>query len=407
MRIPRFLHRFSSPRIYYGIAGWLSQWTLAVALGLMVVGLYIGLVLAPTHSEQGESYRIIFIHVPAASNSMMVYVVMAVASLIFLVWRIKLADVVAAASAPIGASFTFLALVTGSIWGKPTWGTWWQWDARLTSELILLFLYLGYMALRAAIENRQNAGRAAAVLALVGVINIPIIHYSVQWWNTLHQGATISKFSQPSIQGTMLAALLLMMAMFVFFYATALLVRGRCMVLQNEVRASWVREPPVTRPQYVAWTIPLIAIIFTAWLHLSSEREAVYSPGELAQVSAVEHEAITVQGVVRDVEDHGAIKRFRLAVDDAAVDIRFPGNLPAQFRAGWGARVTGTYAAETGRIEARSVAALNVRDHSSYVIIAYLIALVTLLINALAPYRCLATSKAVIARRHRREELDR
>ncbi len=404
MRIPLFLHRFSSPRIYYGIAGWLSQWTLAVALGLAVVGLYIGLVLAPTHSEQGESYRIIFIHVPAASNSMMVYGVMAAASLIFLVWRIKLADVVAAASAPIGASFTFLALVTGSIWGKPTWGTWWQWDARLTSELILLFLYLGYMALRAAIENRQNAGRAAAVLALVGVINIPIIHYSVQWWNTLHQGATISKFSQPSIEGTMLTALLMMMSMFIFLFATALLVRGRCMVLENESRASWVRDLPETRPQYVAWTIPLIAVIFTAWLHLSTEREAVYSPGELANATGVEHETLTIQGVVKDLEEQGIIKHFRLVGEGAAVDVRFPGNLPEQFRPDWGARVTGAYSAETGRIEARTVAALNVRDHSGYVIVAYLITMVTLLINVLAPYRCLASSKAAIERRQRREE---
>ena len=397
--IPHFLHRFSSPRIFYGVADWLSQWLLWLALGLTLVGLYIGLVLAPTHSEQGESYRIIFIHVPAASSSLMVYSIMAVASVIFLVWRIKLADVMAAASAPIGASFTFLALVTGSIWGKPTWGTWWQWDARLTSELILLFLYLGYMALRAAIDNRQNAGRAAAVLAIVGAVNIPIIKYSVEWWNTLHQGATISKFSQPSIEGTMLTALLLMMASFTLLYAGTMLVRGRCLVLQQESRASWVRDPPAGSRQRAAWAIPLIGVMLVGWLHLSGERAPVYSPADIPAGAG----QVTVEGEVKDLDASGDVARFRLVAEDAGLDVAFRGELPRQFRVDWGARVTGEYSENSTTFIARTVAALNVRDHSSYVIIAYAIALVTLLINVLAPYRCLASSKAAVARRARRE----
>ena len=150
--------------------------------------------LAPTDYQQGDSYRIMFIHVPAAWMSLFIYIVMAGAGAIGLIWRMKLAEIIAISSAPIGASFTFLALVTGSIWGKPMWGTWWVWDARLTSELILLFLYLGVMALNNAIEDKRTAARATAMLAIVGVVNIPIIHYSVEWWNTLHQGPTVTKF---------------------------------------------------------------------------------------------------------------------------------------------------------------------------------------------------------------------
>jgi heme exporter protein C len=244
MRLPRIVHKFASPRYFYALSGRLVPWTSGLLFALAIAGLYIGLLLAPTHAEQGESYRILYVHVPAASNSLMVYMVMAGAGLIFLVWRIKMADVIAAASAPIGASFTFIALVTGSIWGKPTWGTWWQWDARLTSELILLFLYLGYMALRAAIEDPQNSARASAVLALVGVVNIPIIHYSVEWWNTLHQGATITKLAAPSMEKTMLTALVLMLGAFVLFYVRTVLVWARCKVLRNEVRSTWVRDLP-------------------------------------------------------------------------------------------------------------------------------------------------------------------
>ena len=175
----KWIHRFGSAPFVYRLAGLLSPLVGMACLVVICAGIFIGLVVAPTDYEQGESYRIIYVHVPAAILSMFVYVVMAVASMVFLIWRMKLADIVAQASAPIGASFTFLALVTGSLWGKPMWGTWWIWDGRLTSELLLLFLYFGYMALRAAIEQPQSAARAAAVLAVVGVINIPIIHYSV------------------------------------------------------------------------------------------------------------------------------------------------------------------------------------------------------------------------------------
>ena len=208
----------------------------------MLTGLYLGLVKAPPDYEQGDSYRIIFIHVPAAWMSMLVYVIMAVCSLVFLVWKMKLADVIARASAPIGASFTFVALITGSIWGKPMWGTWWVWDARLTSELLLLFLYLGYIALRNAFENPTVAGRAASVLALVGVVNIPIIHYSVEWWNTLHQPATISKFDKPSMHISMLVPLLIMVLSFQLLYAYNLMTRIRTGILEREKGSRWVGE---------------------------------------------------------------------------------------------------------------------------------------------------------------------
>jgi heme exporter protein C len=208
----------------------------------MLVGLYYSLWVAPPDYQQGESYRIMFIHVPAAWMSMFVYMVMAISGGIGLIWRIKLAEVIAASSAPLGASFTFLALVTGSLWGKPMWGTWWVWDARLTSELILLFLYLGVMALNSAIDDKRTAARASAVLALVGVVNIPIIHYSVEWWNTLHQGPTVTKFDAPSIHISMLIPLLLMAIAFKLYYLTVVLMRARCEVLERERNTGWVQE---------------------------------------------------------------------------------------------------------------------------------------------------------------------
>ena len=238
----RFFHQLASPRHFYRIAGRLLPWLGWPCLALMLVGLYAGLVLAPPDYQQGESYRIIFVHVPSAWMSMFVYVVMAGAAAVALIWRIKLAEVVAASSATIGASFTFLALVTGSLWGKPMWGTYWVWDARLTSELILLFLYLGIIGLHAAIEDPRTAARAAGVLALVGVVNIPIIHYSVEWWNTLHQGPTVTKFDAPSIHPTMLVPLLLMALAFKLYYFTVLLMRARSEVLNRERHSAWVRE---------------------------------------------------------------------------------------------------------------------------------------------------------------------
>jgi heme exporter protein C len=239
--IVRFFHKLSSPKYFYDIAGRMLPWFWVVFLLLLLPGLYGGLVLAPPDYQQGESYRIINIHVPAAWMSMFVYVVMAAAGGIALVWRMKLAEVVAISSAPIGASFTFLALATGSLWGKPMWGTWWVWDARLTSELILLFLYLGVIALYGAIEDKRTASRAVAVLALVGVVNIPIIHYSVEWWNTLHQGPTITKLDKPSIHLSMLIPLLLMALSFKVYYLAVLMMRARAEVLDREKNSSWVK----------------------------------------------------------------------------------------------------------------------------------------------------------------------
>lgn len=238
----RFFHKLASPKYFYQFAGYLIPWLGALCAILLVVGLYGGLVVAPADYQQGDSFRIIYIHVPSAWMSLFIYVVMATAGAIGLIWRIKIADVMAASSAPIGASFTFLALVTGSLWGKPMWGTWWVWDARLTSELILLFLYLGVIGLYGAFEDKRSASRAASVLALVGVVNIPIIHYSVEWWNTLHQGPTVTKFDAPSIHISMLLPLLAMALAFMFYYATALLLRARCEILERERNAAWTQE---------------------------------------------------------------------------------------------------------------------------------------------------------------------
>ena len=226
----------------YRLAGRLAPWLGGFCLLSLIVGLYLGLVVAPADYEQGDSYRIIFIHVPAAWMSMFVYVVIAVASAVFLIWRLKLADVVAVASAPIGAVFTAIALITGSFWGKPMWGTWWIWDARLTSELLLLFLFLGYLALRNALDTPQASAKAAAILAVVGVVNIPIIHFSVEWWNTLHQPATISKFEKSSMHISMLRPLLIMVLAFQLMYFYNLMIRLRTLILQRESRASWVAQ---------------------------------------------------------------------------------------------------------------------------------------------------------------------
>jgi len=237
-----FFHKLASPKHFYRLAGLWIPWLAVICAGFMLTGLYQGLLVAPADYQQGESYRIMFIHVPAAWMSMFVYVVMAGAGAIGLIWHMKLAEIVAISSAPIGASFTFLALVTGSIWGKPMWGTWWVWDARLTSELILLFLYLGVIALYNAVDDKRTAARATSILALVGVVNIPIIHYSVEWWNTLHQGPTVTKFDTPSIDMRMLIPLLLMAVAFKLFYAVVVLMRSRCEVLQRERNTQWVRE---------------------------------------------------------------------------------------------------------------------------------------------------------------------
>ncbi len=238
----RWIQKFSSPKYFYNISGRMTPWFGWSSLLLILAGVYTGLVLAPVDYQQGNSYRIIFIHVPSAWMSLFIYIVMAISGAIGLIWRIKLAHVISSSSALIGASFTLLALVTGSLWGKPTWGTWWVWDARLTSELILLFLYLGFIALRSAIEDKSSADRASAVLVLVGAVNIPIIHYSVTWWNTLHQGTTVARLDGPAIHSSMLIPLLVMALAFKLFYVTIVLMRARSEVLDRERNSNWVQE---------------------------------------------------------------------------------------------------------------------------------------------------------------------
>src|SRR6266536_1927923 len=212
---------FASPATFYRLAGWMAPWFFAAAALLGIAGLYMGFVVAPTDAQQGEVYRIIFIHVPAAWMSMFIYVVMAFWAALGFAMNTRLSAMMARALAPTGALFTFVALWTGSLWGKPTWGTWWVWDARLTSELILLFLYFGFMALQAAIDDPRRADKAGAVLALVGVVNIPIIYFSVKWWNTLHQGSTVSMTKAPSMAQTMLWCMLLMALCF-WMYSVAM-----------------------------------------------------------------------------------------------------------------------------------------------------------------------------------------
>jgi heme exporter protein C len=227
------LYWYSSPQTFFPLAGRLAPWFLAAAALLCAAGLYVGLVIAPTDAQQGDAYRIIFIHVPAAWMSMFLYVVMAFWAAVGLAFNTRLSAMMARSIAPTGALFTFLALWTGSLWGEPTWGTWWVWDARLTSELILFFLYLGFMALQASIEDRRRSDRAGALLAIVGVVNVPIIYYSVQWWNTLHQGASVSLTSAPSMAATMLLGMLIMALSFWMYAIGAVLLRVRRIIVER------------------------------------------------------------------------------------------------------------------------------------------------------------------------------
>lgn len=237
-----WFHRFGSPPHFYRIAGKLVPWFAVLAALACISGLIGGLVLAPSDYLQGEGYRIIYVHVPAAILSMMAYAVMALAAATALIWRMNVAYAVAASCAPIGASFTVIALITGSLWGRPMWGTYWVWDPRLTTELILLFLYLGYMGLRAAIEESSRADRASAVLAIVGVVNLPIIHYSVDWWNSLHQGHTLLKLGRPSMPASMYVPLIAMIFGFMLYFGAVLLVRARGEVLRRERTARWLLD---------------------------------------------------------------------------------------------------------------------------------------------------------------------
>ncbi|MGY4830128.1 heme ABC transporter permease CcmC [Sphaerotilaceae bacterium SBD11-9] len=235
---------FAAPSRFYGLAGALTPWCWAVAIALALWGLYIGFFVAPTDATQGESYRIIFIHVPAAWMSMVLYLVMAFWAGIGWAFKARLASMVARAIAPTGAMFTFVALWTGAFWGKPTWGTWWVWDARLTSELILLFLYLGYIALVEAIDDTRRADNAGALVALIGAVNVPIIYFSVKWWNTLHQGATISATAAPKMAATMLTAMLLMTLAFWAYAFAVVFTRSRAIILERERQADWVAQLP-------------------------------------------------------------------------------------------------------------------------------------------------------------------
>ena len=240
--IPLWLHKLGSPPTFYRFAGALRPWMLALALILGGVAMYGGLVLAPPDYQQGDDYRIIFVHVPSAWMALFIYAVMAVSAFIALVWRIKLAEVVAMESAPIGAAFTLITLVTGSLWGIRMWGTWWTWDARLTSELVLLFLYLGVMGLYHAFEDRRQGARAAAFLALIGIINVPIVHFSVNWWNTLHQGSTVRLLGPSTMSGSMIWPLLTMMVATKCYYLASLFGRVRADLLALESGKEWVRQ---------------------------------------------------------------------------------------------------------------------------------------------------------------------
>jgi heme exporter protein C len=230
------MQAYANPQRFVRLARTLTPWTFAAAIALAVIGLYLGLIVAPPDYQQGDAQRIMYVHVPAAWMSMFVYASMAIASAVAFIWKHPLADVAAKASAPIGCVFTGLALVTGMLWGQPMWGTWWVWDARLTSVLILFFLYLGYIVLWSAIEEPTRAARAARILALIGAINIPIIKFSVDWWNTLHQNASVFRVSGPAMPASMLTPLLIMGLAYTLLYVALLLVRMRMEVAQRRLR---------------------------------------------------------------------------------------------------------------------------------------------------------------------------
>ncbi len=230
------MHRFASPTFFMRYSAVVLPWAAWATAALIAVGLYLALFVAPPDYQQGESVRIMFVHVPSAWMALFVYTGMAAASAMALIWKHPLSDIAARASAPIGACFTFMALATGSLWGKPMWGAWWVWDARLTSMLVLLFLYLGYMALADAFDDAARGAKAAAILALVGFVNVPIIKFSVDWWNTLHQPASVVKMSGPSIHLSMLAPLLIMVAGFTTFYVAVLIMRMRTEIVTAKLR---------------------------------------------------------------------------------------------------------------------------------------------------------------------------
>jgi heme exporter protein C len=236
--------RFASPAAFYPLAGKMIPlfWLLTAITGL--AGLWVSFFVAPTDFQQGEGYRIIFVHVPASWMSMFIYLVMAFWAGVGLIFNIRLASMVAQALAPTGALMAFLSLWTGALWGKPMWGTYWVWDARLTSELILFFLYMGFIALQSSIDDPRRADKASAILALVGAVNVPIIYFSVKWWNTLHQGASVSITKSPSMAATMLWGMLIMAICFWMYAIAVTLIRTRSIILKREAHTDWVRELP-------------------------------------------------------------------------------------------------------------------------------------------------------------------
>jgi heme exporter protein C len=237
-----FIHKLGSPPWFYNFTGKFIPWLWMIFIVLAAWALYMGLFRAPADYLQGESVRIIYLHVPAAWLSMLIYGSMAVMAFIALVWRIRIVEILAMCSAPIGAAFTIVTLTAGSLWGRPTWGTYWVWDARLTSELVLLFLYLGVIGLYNAIDEPRKAARAACLLAIVGAVNLPIIHYSVKWWNTLHQGESVSLLGGSSIDASILIPMLIMSIAVKFYYAANLLTRARVRLLEQDMRKGWVKD---------------------------------------------------------------------------------------------------------------------------------------------------------------------
>ncbi len=242
MATRRSLHQFANPARFLRLGAVVEPWALGVTLVSLAAGLYLALFASPRDYQQSETVRIMYVHVPSAWMALFCYSSLAIASAMALIWRHPLADVIAKSTAPIGACFTFLALATGSLWGKPMWGTWWVWDARLTSVLILFFLYLGYMALHDAFDDPARGSRAAAILALVGFVNVPIIKFSVDWWNTLHQPASVVRLDGPAIHPSMLAPLLLMAIAFTAYFVWVLLVRVRAELLTQRIRALRLRQ---------------------------------------------------------------------------------------------------------------------------------------------------------------------
>jgi len=236
----KWVQRQFSPKFLYNTCDNLIPWFAILFFITLFIGLYWSFLVSPADYQQGNGYRIIYIHVPSAILSMLVYAIMAISGGIGLIWRIKMAEVVAKSSAPIGVCFTLIALVSGSIWGKPMWGAWWVWDARLTSELILLFLYLGYISLNNSFENSNTAAKASSILAIIGLVNLPIIHYSVKWWNTLHQGYTIGSGGLKDVN--MEIALGLMFLAFIFFYLTMVSISAKTQTLIREQNSSWVKK---------------------------------------------------------------------------------------------------------------------------------------------------------------------